>query len=167
MTERRAIESAIQELIEERREKRTGWKDAVRIGLASLLLRYARMYEDQWDSHPATADDYYGYIYKVLRYIDAHYSGPITMADLSAVTGLSPDYMTRKFKSALHMTPSEYVRKYRIAKAMELLVTSSCSVTQIAEKTGFSDVSLFSRVFKQAVGLPPASYRKNAQPQTD
>ena len=32
---------------------------------------------------------------------------------------------------------------------------------EIAAQTGFSDVSLFSRVFKTAVGLPPASYRKN------
>lgn len=164
MTERRAIESAIRELYDERRERRTGWECAMRVGLSSLLLRYARMYEEQWDSHPTSADDYYGYVYKVLCYIDSHYGGSITMADLSSVTGLSPDYMTRKFKSALHMTPSEYVRKFRIAKAMELLCTSSLSISDIAEATGFSDVSLFSRVFKQTVGLPPASYRKNAQP---
>ena len=94
--------------------------------------------------------------------MDTHYSENITMNDLSAVAGLSPDYMARKFKSALHMTPSEYVRKFRIARAMELLCTTDLSVAEVARRTGFSDVSLFSRVFKQAVGLPPASYRKNA-----
>ena len=120
------------------------------------------MYAEQWDSRAVSSDDYYGYIYRVLAYVDAHYSENITMKDLSAELGLSPDYMARKFKSALSMTPSEYVRKFRIARAMELLCTTGLSVAEVAKKTGFSDVSLFSRVFKQSVGLPPASYRKNA-----
>ena len=162
MHERRNIESALREIEGERESRRTGWECALRVRLAAFLLRYARMYADQWDRRTISADDYYGYVYKILAYVDTHYSENITMNDLSRVTGLSPDYMTRKFKSALHMTPSEYVRKFRIARAMELLCTTDLSVAAVAEQTGFSDVSLFSRVFKQAVGLPPASYRKNA-----
>ena len=162
MHERRNIESALREIEAERETRKTGWECALRVRLASFLLRYARMYADQWDRRVISADDYYGYVYKILAYVDTHYSENITMNDLSRVTGLSPDYMTRKFKSALHMTPSEYVRKFRIARAMELLCTTDLSVAAVAARTGFSDVSLFSRVFKQAVGLPPASYRKNA-----
>ena len=162
MHERRNIESALREIGEEREARRTGWETALRVRLASFLLRYSRMYEEQWESRAASADDYYGYIYRILCYVDTHYSENISMNDLSAVTGLSPDYMTRKFKAALHMTPSEYVRKFRIARAMELLCTTDLSVAAVAGRTGFSDVSLFSRVFKQSVGLPPASYRKNA-----
>ena len=162
MHERRNIESALLAIEAERENRRTGWETVLRVRLAAFLLRYSRLYADQWDSRTISADDYYGYVYKILAYVDTHYSENITMNDLSAVTGLSPDYMTRKFKSALHMTPSEYVRKFRIARAMELLCTTELSVAAVAERTGFSDVSLFSRVFKQAVGLPPASYRKNA-----
>ena len=120
------------------------------------------MYAEEWDNRAPAADDYYGYVYRILAYVNTHYSENITMNDLSAELGLSPDYMARKFKSALRMTPSEYVRKFRIARAMELLVTTDLPVAEVAKRTGFSDVSLFSRVFKQSVGLPPASYRKNA-----
>ena len=162
MHERRSVESSLREMAEEREGRKTGWEIALRIRLASFLLRYSRMYAEQWDSRVISADDYYGYVYKILCYVDMHYSENITMNDLSAVAGLSPDYMARKFKSALHMTPSEYVRKFRIARAMELLCTTDLSVAEVARRTGFSDVSLFSRVFKQSVGLPPASYRKNA-----
>ncbi len=162
MNERRNIESALREMAEEREARKTGWEIALRVRLASFLLKYSRMYAEQWDSRVISADDYYGYVYKILCFVDTHYSENITMNDLSAVTGLSPDYMARKFKSALHMTPSEYVRKFRIARAMELLCTTDLSVAEVARRTGFSDVSLFSRVFKQSVGLPPASYRKNA-----
>ena len=162
MNKRRSIETALREIEAERESRPTGWETSLKVRLAEFLLRYSRMYAEQWDSRAVSSDDYYGYIYRILAYVDAHYSENITMKDLSAELGLSPDYMARKFKSALSMTPSEYVRKFRIARAMELLCTTGLSVAEVAKKTGFSDVSLFSRVFKQSVGLPPASYRTNA-----
>lgn len=162
ISERRSIESALTRMCDEVSEKRTGWVSLIKSQLAAFLIRYSRMYEDQWDNRSHAGSDYFGYIYKVLRYIDENFSREITMNDLSEVTGLSSDYMSRKFKEVLHMPPSEYLRKFRIARAMELLCTTELSVAEVAEKTGFSDVSLFSRVFKQAVGLPPASYKKNA-----
>ena len=162
MGERRNIEQALEKIRSERTEKRTGWQCSLKSRLTSFLIRYSRMFEEQRDKRTQSDDDYYGYVYKILRYIGDHYSENITMNDLSAVSGLSPDYMTRRFKAALYMTPSEYVRKFRISRAMELLCTTDLSVADIARRTGFSDISLFSRVFKQEVGLPPASYRKNA-----
>ncbi len=162
MGERRNIEQALEKIHTERLEKRTGWQCSLKNRLAAFLIRYSRMFEEQRDKRTQSDDDYYGYVYKILRYVDDHYSENITMNALSDITGLSPDYMTRKFKAALYMTPSEYVRKFRISRAMELLCTTDLSVAEVTEKTGFSDISLFSRVFKQEVGLPPASYRKNA-----
>lgn len=162
MGERRNLEQSLENIRTERLEKRTGWQCSLKNRLASFLIRYSRMFEEQRDKRTQSDDDYYGYVYKILRYVDDHYGENITMNDLSDVTGLSPDYMTRKFKAALYMTPSEYVRKFRISRAMELLCTTELSVADVAKRTGFSDISLFSRVFKQEVGLPPASYRKNA-----
>lgn len=158
--ERRNLEDNLEKIATERRERRAGWKTSLRVRLASFLIRYARMYEAQLNVHAQTDNDYYGYIYKILQYVNENYSREITMADLSEATGLSPDYMARKFKATMHMSPSEYVRKFRISRAMELLCSTELSVAEIARRTGFSDISLFSRVFKQAVGLPPASYRK-------
>lgn len=162
INERRSIESALEKLREEQETKKTGWKCSMRARLMSFLIKYSRMHEEQWESKSKPIGEYYGYIYKILRYIDENYAGDISMNDLSEVTGLSPDYMSRRFKEALHMPPSEYLRKFRIARAMELLCTTDLSVAEVASRTGFSDVSLFSRVFKQFVGLPPASYKKNA-----
>ena len=58
------------------------------------------------------------------------------------------------------MTPAEYVRKFRVAKSMDLLKTTDMSVAEIAEVVGFSDISLYSRVFKQVIGVSPAAFRK-------
>lgn len=159
----RSMESACEKMARECTEQMSGWKCSLRARLATFLVQYSRTYESQWDTHVQSSYDYYGYIYKILQYVDENYASPISMNDLSEVTGLSADYMTRKFKNALHMTPSEYVRKFRIARAMELLCTTDLPVSEIALKTGFSDISLFSRVFKQSVGLPPALYRKHTE----
>ena len=166
ISERRGIEAVLEKLLEERNEAKVGWEVSLKANLAQLLIKYSRMYSQQYcrqinQEKNTGSGDYYGYVYKVLCYINSHYNENITMNELSAATGLSPDYMARKFKAALNMTPSEYIRKFRIAKAMELLCTTNLTVTEISDKVGFSDVSLFSRVFKQNVGVPPASYRKN------
>ena len=159
--ERRNIETMLEGIMRECEMRDTGWESSVKARLVLFLVRYSRLYAAQREKRRDGSDDYYGYIYKVLEYVSDHYCDDITMADMSAVTGLSPDYMARRFKAVMYMSPSEYVRKLRIAKAMEYLCNTSLSIAEIAEKTGFSDVSLFSRVFKAAVGLPPASYRKN------
>ncbi len=159
--ERRNIETMLEGILREYDVRDIGWESSVKARLVQFLVRYARLYAAQCEKRRDGGDDYYGYIYKVLEYVNEHYCEDVTMTELSAVTGLSPDYMARRFKAVMYMSPSEYVRKFRIAKAMEFLCNTSLSIAEIAAQTGFSDVSLFSRVFKTAVGLPPASYRKN------
>ncbi len=159
--ERRNIETMLEGILREYDVRENGWESSVKARLVLFLVRYSRLYAAQREKQRAGSDDYYGYIYKVLEYVNEHYCEDVTMTELSAVTGLSPDYMARRFKAVMYMSPSEYVRKFRIAKAMEFLCNTSLSIAEIAAQTGFSDVSLFSRVFKTAVGLPPASYRKN------
>ncbi len=159
--ERRGLESALREMRRERLKQDMGWDCALKAQLISFLVRYSRLYTMQWRSGSTALSDYHGYVYRVLRYIDEHYTEDLTMKELSVVAGISPDYLMRRFRSALYMTPTEYLRKYRVAKAMELLCITDLPVAEIARAAGFSDPSLFSRIFKASVGLPPASYRKN------
>lgn len=161
MNERHAVESVLDSIRSERTAHRTGWQSLTRALFISFLIRYSRMYEARWDRRQQSSNDYYGYIYKILSYVNENYKEPITTTELAEITGLSPDYMARRFKQSLNMSPAEYVRRFRIARAMELLCTTDTPVAEVAGMTGFSDVSLFSRVFKQAVGLPPSAYRKN------
>ena len=84
----------------------------------------------------------------------------ITGKDIADYAGLSLDYLSKQFKSVMAMTPAEYVRKFRVAKSMDLLKTTDMSVAEIAEVVGFSDISLYSRVFKQVIGVSPAAFRK-------
>lgn len=161
MAERHSVESALERIKAECENRQPGWELSAKATLLTLLIRYSRLYEAQKGKKNHATSDYYMYIYKILQYVNDHYSEDLTMADLSKVTGLSVDYMARRFKAVMNMSPSEYIRRFRVAKAMELLADDSLSIAQIADMTGFSDISLFSRVFKSTVGLPPVSYRKN------
>lgn len=161
VSERRSVEKALEAIRTECGSRQTGWELSAKSRLLALLVRYSRLYEQQKGQQKTAASDYYMYIYKILQYVNENYQKDIGMADLSAVTGLSADYMSRRFKAVMHLSPAEYIRRFRIAKAMELLSATDLPVARIAEETGFSDISLFSRVFKNAVGVPPASYRKN------
>ena len=161
VSDRPGVEAALKAIRSECDDRQTGWELSAKSRLLSLLVHYSRLYAQQKGQQKTAASDYYMYIYKILQYVNDNYQSDISMTDLSRVTGLSVDYMSRRFKAVMYMSPSEYVRRFRIAKAMELLSATDLSIAAIAEQTGFSDISLFSRVFKNTVGVPPASYRKN------
>jgi len=157
LNDRAELSELLDLMIKERRERRLGWELALKTMLARFLIMFSRMMTD------GTAEDrrgYCGYIYNVLSYVEENYRSDIDSSVLARVSGLSADHLTRQFKSVMGMTPVEYVRRFRIAKAMDMLKTTDMSVSEIAEASGFSDISLFSRVFKQTVGTSPAVFRK-------
>jgi len=75
-------------------------------------------------------------------------------------TAMSRTQLYRKFRSLTDKTISEYFRTLRLHKARELLNTTEISVSEAAYKTGFKNVSHFSRVFTQSFGINPREIRK-------
>jgi len=68
---------------------------------------------------------------------------------------LSRVHLYRKLKALTNLSISEYVKNIRLEKAKELLKENKFNVSEVADMTGFSSVSLFSRSFKQAFGQSP------------
>lgn len=56
------------------------------------------------------------------------------------------------------MTITEYLLEYRLTKAAALLEASGLSITEIAGRTGFCDVSYFIKMFRQKTGITPKAY---------
>jgi AraC-like DNA-binding protein len=73
---------------------------------------------------------------------------------------MSEDYLSRAFSQELGLSPWEYLNRYRIAQAKELLRHTADSVTVIGRRVGFSDPAYFSRVFRRLVGVSPSAYRQ-------
>jgi transcriptional regulator GlxA family with amidase domain len=83
----------------------------------------------------------------------------VSLAALATAAGLERRTLLRRFASATGMTPIEYCRAVRIARARELLEGGDTSQKQIAESLGYKDVASFARVFRKAVGSAPGAYR--------
>jgi transcriptional regulator GlxA family with amidase domain len=84
----------------------------------------------------------------------------VSLAAMAAAAGLERRTLLRRLASATGMTPIEYSRAVRIARARELLEGGDTSQKQIAQSLGYRDVASFSRVFRKAVGSTPGTYRK-------
>lgn len=87
----------------------------------------------------------------------------ITMADLARVVSVSDRTLVRRFREATGHTPLGYLQAVRLQAARALLETGDMTIQSIATLVGYSDVSSFSRLFRQGIGLSPGSYRRRFQ----
>ncbi len=94
-----------------------------------------------------------------IRYIEEHFSGQVKMAGLSKLLGVSQSYISRTFKKEIGVSVHEYLTKYRILKAAELLRCDS-TVAEACYACGFCDSSHFISNFKREMGSTPNEYKK-------
>jgi AraC family transcriptional regulator len=99
-------------------------------------------------------------IARVRGFIDKNLHRTIHTQDLSAVARRSPAHFSRSFKLTFGEPPHAYVVKRRLEKACNLMITSSASLSEIALSVGFADQAHLCRLFRQAFGQSPASWRR-------
>ena len=94
-----------------------------------------------------------------LRYIDAHLADLLPNAKLAELAHASESHFIRMFRRVLGRTPARHVQERRVATAAELLLGTSLSIDEIADRCGFANRYHFSRVFAQLMSHPPARFR--------
>lgn len=99
-------------------------------------------------------------IQQAAAYIAENYSRNITTQEIADAAYLSRSYMSELFTKTYGMSPHEYLTMYRLSHVKEHLLNTTASVSEIAERNGFRDVFMLSRVFKQKFGMSPSEYRK-------
>lgn len=97
-------------------------------------------------------------IYAMLRRLDQ----PLTVADIASDIGVSPNYLSAKFRADTGITLNEYLRDTRLNQAAQLLKNSTMPITNVGIAVGLPDSSYFARLFKKRYGVSPSQYR--AQP---
>ena len=96
-----------------------------------------------------------------IEYIRQNLDKNIQIADLSALVNYSPYYFIRRFTREVGITPYEYIKNQRIAKAKFYLRTSDMSIHEISRLCGFAKGNNFSTAFRLATGETPTAYRGN------
>jgi AraC-like DNA-binding protein len=97
----------------------------------------------------------------IKQYIEQNYKDKVSLKKISEKTYISVEHMIRIFKLQTGYTPYEYLQKYRINKACDLLQFTDKSVNEIAREVGFHQVSNFISQFKNMKKATPVSYRNN------
>lgn len=100
------------------------------------------------------------YINLAVNYIDNHFSYGISVADVADFVGIDRTYLYRLFSEKLGISPSKYLTKTKLSRAIALMDYEDLSINEIAISSGFYDLSHFSRVFTAGYGVSPGEYRK-------
>lgn len=98
---------------------------------------------------------------QMLEFIRTHYQDRITVDEIAAAGGVCRTKCCQIFKKYLGRTPNDYLNSFRLEKGMELLKSTSLTVTEIAEACGYSSSSYFTEMFTRLKGCTPTAYRKS------
>ena len=99
-------------------------------------------------------------IKRMIACLEEHYRENVTLELLCRAGGVGRTACTKLFQKYLNATPIDYVRRYRIAKSIELFQSTDNTITEIAYETGFSGASFFAKTFKEITGITPGQLRK-------
>lgn len=94
-----------------------------------------------------------------ISFLDAHLPNRVDLATMANLAGLSQSHYCRAFKASTGMAPYQWQLNKRIERAKCLLLTTSYSLGEIAEATGFADGVHFGRTFRNLTGVTPALWR--------
>lgn len=100
------------------------------------------------------------YVKKSIEYIMHNYYRKITVEDISEYIGISRSYLFSLFKNKLNLSPQEYIIKFKMQKAVDLIRNEALSIGDIARSVGYEDCLVFSKAFRKSLGCSPSKFRK-------
>ena len=98
-------------------------------------------------------------ISKVCRYIEEHISQKFTLSDAAKLVNMSDSAFSHFFKKKTGISFITYVNNLRVAKACDLLASTSLSASEICYDCGFNNKSNFIRIFTKRKNMTPIEYR--------
>jgi signal transduction histidine kinase/ligand-binding sensor domain-containing protein/DNA-binding response OmpR family regulator len=97
---------------------------------------------------------------RMMQLLEQELSNPQLNVDaLGKELGFSRTAFYRKIKGLTDMSPVDFLRKYRLRRAAEMIREDADTLSNIAEKTGFASYSYFSKSFRNHFGLNPKDYK--------
>jgi len=100
------------------------------------------------------------YVHRATEFIREHYAEHISVDDVCRMLNISRSYLYKLFKRYYGMSPSDYMIRFRLGKARELLDARRFSVNEVAEKVGFTDHPYFTKRFRMMFDVTPREYAK-------
>ena len=110
------------------------------------------------------ADDWVPRVNAVIDAVREDLSEPHTLDSLAERAIASPHHFHRRFHELTGETPAQFVRRSRLERAAYLMMANpDASLAEVCFESGFSDQSVFSRVFRSNYGCAPSAWRTETQ----
>ena len=100
-------------------------------------------------------------IFEAKQYLEKNYQMPVPMEQLAKYLGYTSTWILKVFTREEGVPPGQYLQRFRIDKAKEMLKNGDLTITKVALENGFSNSQYFSQVFKKYTGMQPKEYRKS------
>ncbi|EKQ50257.1 MULTISPECIES: AraC family transcriptional regulator [unclassified Clostridium] len=101
------------------------------------------------------------YIKKSLQFVETNYSRKFSIAEMAKSVGLNKNYLSGFFKENIGIPPQQYIMKFRINKACDLMSNNDLTISDISRSVGYEDTLGFSKIFKKEKGVSPKYYRES------
>ncbi len=118
-------------------------------------------YECLLDKPLSDHSSYNQQIAAIFEFINENYSGSMSTKDAAQHLGLTTNSFCKLFKKVTHKPFITYLNEFRIHRATNLIEYTNDSISEIAFKCGFENLSYFSKVFFRVMNISPMNYKKS------
>lgn len=127
------------------------------------IIQWLQLFTDKLcDLFQSRRKDYKNHIVtNVRKYINEHINERLSLNEVAAVFGISPNYLSQLFSKYNDTGFSEYINICKVTEAKRLLEEENMKVYEAAEALGFESAFYFSKVFKRVEGVSPTEYINN------
>lgn len=125
-----------------------------------LLAFYNKINESILHLNDIQNKKYSKHTVKAIKYIENYYKELISLQDIADTLGVNNTYLSKVFKIDTGSNLTEYINRYRIEKAKELIETQQYKIKDVYQMVGFSQYNYFFKVFKQLIECTPLEYEK-------
>lgn len=149
----------MQEIRRESIEKKQGYQIMLRALLCEIIGALVRELDCASTEKSDTRRESLICLDRAMTYIHENLDKPLTLEEIAKYAGFSRTYFSTLFKTFNGLSPWEYITIRRVERSRELLRSTSLSVLEVAQRSGFSNLSNFNRIFARTVGMSPRAYR--------
>lgn len=94
----------------------------------------------------------------VKKYLQEHFKEDIDRSDVAAVAYITPNYLSKRFRSEMGTGLRDYINNLRVEEAKKLLLSSNMTISEVASEVGYNNISYFSTVFRKVTGVSPIEW---------
>jgi AraC-like DNA-binding protein/quercetin dioxygenase-like cupin family protein len=135
---------------------------AIKTYLKMILVLLGNYLRSDWETQQNYLATQYSArrLRPVFELVENRFADQITVAEAASLAGMSRWHFMHLFKQVTGQSFVDYIRRFRISKAQEFLISTDKSISDVSQLTGFCDQSYFGTVFRSVAKMTPLTYRR-------